>query len=74
MELKVRSMVFSHYSKPFTIVFTLADQLLNQGYIIRLDNYCCRPDLFNLLYQLHNNAVGTVRSDRKVLPEEWNKL
>jgi hypothetical protein len=72
MELKsqIHGIDISHYSKPFKIVFTLADQLLNQGYIIRLDNHYSSPDLFNLLNQLHTIAVRTVRSNRKGLPED----
>jgi hypothetical protein len=58
MELKsqIHGTDISHYSKPFEIMFTLADQLLNQGYIISLHNYYSGPELFNLLIQLHTNA------------------
>jgi hypothetical protein len=38
-ELRMRFLVsiFLHYSKPSKIVFTLAEKLLRQGYIIGLD-------------------------------------
>jgi hypothetical protein len=60
MELKsqINGIDVSYYSKPFKIVFTLTDQLLNQDYIISLYNYYSSPDLFNLLNQLHTDAVG----------------
>jgi hypothetical protein len=47
MELKSRihGTDISCYSKPFKTVFALADQLLNQGYIISLDNYYSSPEL-----------------------------
>jgi hypothetical protein len=51
-------------------VFTLADQLFNQGYIISLDNYYSSPELFNLLNQLHTDAVLNIRFNRKGLPED----
>jgi hypothetical protein len=72
MELKsqIHGTDISHYSKPFKIVFTLADQLLNQGYIISLDNHYICPDLFNLLSQIHTTAVGNIRSNRKGPPED----
>jgi hypothetical protein len=50
-------------------LFALADQLLNQDYIISLDNYYSSPDLFNLLNHLHTDAAGTVRFNWKGLPE-----
>jgi hypothetical protein len=71
MELKsqINGIYISHYSKPFEIVLNLANQLLNQGYIISLDNYYSSPDLFNLLDQLNTDAVGNIRSNRMGLPE-----
>jgi hypothetical protein len=39
----------SHYSKPSKIVFTLAEKLNRQGYMIGLDNYCSSPELFDML-------------------------
>jgi hypothetical protein len=38
------------------MVFTLAKQILNQGYIISLNNYYSCPDLFNLPNQLQTDA------------------
>jgi hypothetical protein len=60
----------SHYSMPSKIVFTSAEQLLNQGYIIGLDNCYSSPELFSLLNKLRMDSVGTVRSNRKGLPKD----
>jgi hypothetical protein len=72
MELKsqIHGTDISYYSKLFEIVFTLADQLLNQGYIISLDNYYSSRKLYNFLNQLHTDAVGNIKSNRKGLPED----
>jgi hypothetical protein len=48
----------SHYSKPAKTVFTLAEQLLKQGYITGLDNYYGTNGFFSLLNQLHIDAVN----------------
>jgi hypothetical protein len=55
----------SHYSKLLKIVFTLAEKLLRQIYIIGLDNYYGSPELFDMLNKLETDAVGTVMSSRK---------
>jgi hypothetical protein len=72
MKLKreIHGIDISHYSKPSKIVFTTAEQLLDQGYIISLDNYYSIPELFNLLNQLHTDADRIVRSNSKVLPKD----
>lgn len=57
----------SHYSKPSETVFTSAQQLLTQGCIIDLDNFCSSPELFSVPNRLHMDAVGTVKSNRKGL-------
>jgi hypothetical protein len=57
----------SHYSKLSKTVFTLAEKLLRQGYIIGLDNYYSSPELFDTLNKLETDAVGTVRCNRKGL-------
>jgi hypothetical protein len=55
----------SHYSKLSKTMFTLAEKLLRQVYIIGLDNYYSSPELFYMLNELETDAVGTVRSNRK---------
>jgi hypothetical protein len=62
---KVFGIDILYYSKPSKIVFTLAEKLFRQAYIIGLDNYCISPELFDLLNELETDAVGTVKSDRK---------
>jgi hypothetical protein len=70
LKSKIHGVDISHYSKPSKIVFTLAEQLLCQGYVIGLDSYHSSPELFDLLNQLHTDAVITVRSNRKRLPKD----
>jgi hypothetical protein len=71
MELKVKSReLILHIIPSYPTVFSLAQQLLNQSYITGLDNHYSSPELFNLLNQLHTDAVETVRSNRKGLPED----
>jgi hypothetical protein len=53
-----------------SILFILADHLLNQDFVIGLDNYYNSPEFFSLLNQLHTDAVGNIISNRKRLPED----
>jgi hypothetical protein len=73
LKSEIHGIDISHYTKPSKIVLTLAEQLLTRGYIIGLDNYYSSPELFDLLNQLHTDAVGTVRSNRKELPKDVMK-
>jgi hypothetical protein len=55
------------------IVFTLAEKLLRQDYIIGLDNYCSSPELFDMRNEYETDVVGTVRTNRKELPRHHGK-
>ena len=44
--------------------------LLNQGYILGVDNFYTSPELFEILLDKKTDAVGTVRSSRKMLSQE----
>jgi hypothetical protein len=48
-------------------VFTLAEKLLREDYMIGLDNYYSNPKLFDLLNDLKTDAIETVRSNRRGL-------
>ena len=48
-------------TKPSKIVLSLAEELLNKGYCIRMDNYYTLPELFDVLVANRTDAVGTVR-------------
>lgn len=47
------------------MVLTLAEDLLDKGYIIFMDNYYSSPDLATKLVQQNTDAVGTLRLNRK---------
>lgn len=47
------------------VVLTLAEDLLDKGYIIFMDNYYSSPDLATKLVQQNTDAVGTLRLNRK---------
>ena len=54
-------------TKPSKIVLSLAEELLNKGYCIGIDNYYALPELFEILVANRTDAVGTVRYNRKNL-------
>ncbi|KAF2891524.1 hypothetical protein ILUMI_14649, partial [Ignelater luminosus] len=56
-------------TKPTQIVLTLAEEILNKGHLIAMDNYYSFPELYDLLCQLKTDAIGTVRVNRKQLPK-----
>ena len=57
-------------TKPTKIVLRLMQSLLNQGYILGVDNFYTSPELFEILLDKKTDAVGTVRSSRKMLSQE----
>ena len=60
-------------NKPSKIVLSLAEELLNKGYCIGMDNYYASPELFDILVANRTDAVGTVRYNRKNLSATVNK-
>lgn len=67
---EVQGMNITQLTKPSQIVLTLADELLNKGHLIAMDNYYSSPELYQILCQLKTDAVGTVRVNRKNLPAD----
>lgn len=53
--------------KPTKIVLKLMQSLVNQGYILGVDNFYTSPELFEILLDNKTDAIGTVRSNRKLL-------
>ena len=51
------------------IVFTLIDALLDKGYCLYTDNFYTSPTLGDALNERQTDIVGTVRQNRKGLPE-----
>ena len=47
--------------KPSKIVLFLAEELLNKGYCIGMDNYYASPELLDILVAIRTDAVGIVR-------------
>ncbi|XP_067130210.1 piggyBac transposable element-derived protein 4-like [Centruroides vittatus] len=74
-ELKnnVQGLDISNQLKSTKIVLSLMDQLLNKGYMLFVDNYYTSPVLFDLLVDFKTDAVGTLRKNRKELPEDIKK-
>ncbi|KAF2881459.1 hypothetical protein ILUMI_24711 [Ignelater luminosus] len=56
-------------TKPTQIVLTPAEEILNKGHLIAMDNYYYSPELYDLLCQLKTDATGTVRVNREQLPK-----
>lgn len=54
-------------TKPSQIVLFLAEELLNKGYSIGMDNYYASSELFDILIANKTDAVGTVRYNRQNL-------
>ena len=50
------------------VVMNMSEPLLNQGYVIYLDNWYSSPSLFRSLLQNKTYAIGTVRGHRKNMP------
>ena len=55
------------------IVMTLMKDLLNKGYCVCMDNFYSSPSLFRELRQQQTDALGTVRVNRKNMPQDLKK-
>ena len=51
----------------------LVKKLANKGYHLYCDNFCCSPKLFQQLYKMGIGGCGTVRLDRRGLPQHFQK-
>lgn len=54
------------------VVIYLMSDLLNKGYMLVVDNWYTSPELFIVLKELGTNALGTVRTNRKLLPADFS--
>ena len=52
------------------VVLHLLEPLLNQEYCLGIDNYYALPELYDILLENKTDAVGTIRCNRKNLPQE----
>lgn len=56
------------------VVLTLLQPYLDAGHCLYVDNWYTSPDLFLWLYSRSTNACGTVKKNRKNMPEMAEKL
>jgi len=59
--------------KTSRIVITLLQDLLGKGYTVYMDNFYTSPTLFRQLVENDTDAVGTVRLNRRNIPQELKK-
>ena len=52
-------------TKPSKIVLSSAEELLNKGYCIKINNSYASPELFDILVANKTDAVGSVRYNQK---------
>lgn len=56
-----------------SIVMKLCEKLLHKGYCLTMDNFYNSPELYELLLENKTDAYGTLRSNRKGLPDGLRK-
>ena len=56
------------------MVISLSTDLAGKGYHMYTDNYYTSPALFSELIENGFEACGTVRSDRKGIPKDFQKI
>jgi len=64
---------YAEYGLASSSVLSLADQLLGKGYCITMDNFYTSPELLDILIKNKTDAYGTVRSNRRNLPDDFGK-
>ncbi|XP_046588357.1 piggyBac transposable element-derived protein 4-like [Neodiprion virginianus] len=60
--------------KSGNIVMTLMEPYLNKGHVLVTDNWYSSPALFSLLHHNRTHAFGTVKKNRRGMPNISNKL
>ena len=55
-------------------MLSVAEELLNKGYCIGIDNYYASLELFDILVVNRTDGVGTVRYNRKNVSAIVNKI
>jgi hypothetical protein len=56
--------------KTTTIVMKLIEPLLSKGFTVWMDNYYNSPDLAHFLKRHNTDCIGTLRLNRKNIPQE----
>ena len=65
---------FEKYGVATKSVITLAKPFLGKGYCVIADNFYLSPELADILVQNKTDVYGTLRPNRRDLPENFNKL
>jgi len=52
------------------VVLHLIEHCLRKGYHVVMDNFFTSPELFEILLQYNTHAYGTIRSNRRLLPND----
>ncbi|XP_017795072.1 PREDICTED: piggyBac transposable element-derived protein 4-like [Habropoda laboriosa] len=55
------------------VTIELSKSIINKGYTLFLDNWYSSPNLFLKLHQRKTNVIGTVRKNRKNMPQDLQK-
>ncbi|KAK2575211.1 hypothetical protein KPH14_002631 [Odynerus spinipes] len=55
------------------VVIELSKSIIDKGYTLFLDNWYSSPNLFLKLHQRKTNVIGTVRNNRKNVPQDLHK-
>jgi hypothetical protein len=65
---KDTQLFFTEHGLPTNIVMSLMKPYLGHGHNLFIDNWYTSPELLSLLLEKNTNACGTVRKNRKGLP------
>lgn len=65
---------YENYGVATKAVMTLIEPFLGKGYCVIADNFYLSPELADLLIQNSTDVYGTLRPNRRDLPENFNKL
>lgn len=57
-----------------SIVLEIGQDFLNKGYCFVMDNFYNSPELYHILVNKQTDAYGTLRKNRKGLPEDFSKI
>uniref|UniRef100_A0A0K0E1W0 PiggyBac transposable element-derived protein 4 n=1 Tax=Strongyloides stercoralis TaxID=6248 RepID=A0A0K0E1W0_STRER len=65
---------YENYGVATKSVMTLIEPFLGKGYCVIADNFYLSPELADVLIQHNTDVYGTLRPNRRDLPENFNKI
>lgn len=65
---------YENFGKSADVLLTLLESYLDKGYVLHCDNWYTSPDLFAWLHNRATGVSGTVRKNRKNMPQMAQKL